>query len=400
MKIHQINADLPPFAARYINKKARYKVMYGGRGKAATWTCGRMAILEAISSPKPLRFLCTRELQSSIKDSVHRLLKDQINLMGLQDWFSVTQADITCVNGSNFIFKGLKHNTEEVKSMEGIDRCLVEEAEKMSANSWDILIPTIRKDESQIWVNFNPDLESDPTYQRFVVKPPPDAIIQHLTYRDNPWFPKVLEAERLFKQRTDPDGYLHVWEGKPRANSDAQIFKGKWEIGRFEKPEGVEELNGADWGFSQDPTVLIVCWIIDNCLYIGREFFQVGLEINHIADAFKPIMFNTNKIIRADSARPETISYVKNVGKLNIIGADKWKGSVEDGIAHLKSFDKIYIHEECKHMIEEARQYAYKVSSLTGDILTDIIDKNNHGWDAVRYALSPIIKPKPKGMFY
>jgi phage terminase large subunit len=385
-----VKVELPE-AFQFLTQPARYKVAYGGRGSAKSWSVARVLCLLAAS--KPVRILCARELQSSIRDSVHRLLADQIEALNLSARLEIQNAEIRGVNGSLFIFEGLRHNTTKIKSMEGIDICWVEEAERVSEESWKILVPTIRKPGSEIWVTFNPEQETDPTYTRFVKNPPPDAIVRKVNHDQNPWFPIELRKEMEYDYRVDPDSAAHIWGGECKKIGDAQVLKGKWTIDDF-TPEA--DWNGpyygADWGFSQDPTTLVRMWIHKRNLYIEYEAYGVGVEITETPALFDNVPGSRNHTIRADSARPETISYMKRQG-FNIIAAKKGPGSVEDGIAHLRGYEKIIIHPRCKYAAQEARLYSYKVDKLTGDILPILLDANNHIIDAVRYGLEPVIKP-------
>ncbi len=385
-----------PSAFAELFTPARYKIYYGGRGSGKSWAVARA--LPILALQRRIRVLCAREFQTSIADSVHKLLSEQIYALGLDRFYSVQKAGITNAIGSEFIFKGLHHNVLEIKSTEGIDICWIEEAQSVSEESWQVLIPTIRKEHSEIIATFNPLEESDPTYQRFVVSPPPGAIVRKVSWRDNPWFPDVLREEMEYLRRVDPEAYAHVWEGDVRTVSDAVIFKGKYEIRAFDTPENVRFYFGADWGFSQDPTVLLRCFIKDKTLYVDRETYGVGVDIDDLArhpgergrSMFDEISGSRLWPIYADSARPETISYVRQRG-FNIRGADKWPGSVEDGIAYLRSFERIVIHERCKHMAQEARLYRYQVDKRTEEILPKVEDANNHCWDALRYALCKYI---------
>jgi len=388
---------LPLYDKSHPYYNARYKVFYGGRGGRKSWEAVQGALLQGLEQPK--RILCTRELQTSIKDSIHKTIADRIAALGLSDHYTVLRDTIRGANGTECIFKGLRHNSESIKSTEGIDICIVEEAEKVSEDSWRYLTPTIRKPGSQIWVLFNPDLESDPTYQRFVVHPPEGAYVRKVNWSDNPQLSAELNAERLHMMRTDPDAYQWIWEGNCRKHTDAQVLKGKWRIDVFETPTDADgPYFGADWGFSQDPTTLVKCWVRGHTLFIEYEAYGVGVEITDTPDMFDSVPDSRDYTIRADSARPETISHVKGSG-FRIEAAKKWSGSVEDGIAYLRSFDEIVIHSRCKHTIEEATLYSYKVDRLTGDVLPAIVDKHNHIWDAVRYALGPLIQKKPSRRF-
>ena len=218
-----------PAAFKDMPVPRRYKVWYGGRGGAKSWSIGRGLLLMGVQ--RPLKVLCTREFQSSIADSVHALLKQQIPELELGNFYEVQRDSILGLNGTEFIFAGLRHNPKKVKSTEGVDIAWVEEADTISNDSLDLLIPTIRKDDSEIWFSFNPDQETDPVYHRFVVNGRDDAMVRKVTYADNPWFPEVLRKEMEYDRAHDTDKYLHVWEGEPRKASKAQVFAGKWRIG-------------------------------------------------------------------------------------------------------------------------------------------------------------------------
>jgi phage terminase large subunit len=379
-----------PSAFRELLTPARYKVYYGGRGSGKSHSVA--TALVALSVKKPLRIICAREFQNSIADSVISLLADKIRKSALPG-FTVLRNEIVHLNGSRFAFKGLRSNIDSIKSFEGADICWVEEAQRVSEDSWKKLIPTIRKEGSEIWITMNPESEDDPTYKRFIATPPPGAIVRKVNFDANPFFTETLRQEMEYAKRVDYESYEHVWLGMVKKVSNAVIFRGKYRVDRFEPPEGVRFFYGADWGFSVDPCAFGRSYIVGRTLFIDHEFYQVGLEVDQIADKMRLIPGMARGPVYADSARPETISLVRRHG-INIMPAPKWKGSVEDGIEFLRSFEEIVIHERCQHMQEEARLYSYKVDRLSGEILPEVEDRNNHMWDAVRYALSPYIKKK------
>jgi phage terminase large subunit len=380
-----------PEPFRFLFTPARYKVAYGGRGSGKSWSFARALVLRA--RERPQRILCTRELQTSIKESVHHLLEEQIELLKFTSFFTVQQQGISARNGSEFIFAGLRNNVTGIKSLEGIDVAWVEEAASISEQSWATLTPTVRKAGSEIWVSFNPDQESDPTYHRFVIAPPPDAIVRKVTWRDNPHFPAELEGERAHLASVDADAHAHIWEGECATVSDAQILKGKVVVQEFEPYFGFDgPYQGADWGFSSDPTTMVRCWIHDRTLYIEYEAYGHGVDIDRTPALFDEVPRAREYVLRADNARPETISYMQRHGYPRVEAVEKWPDSIVDGLTHLRSYEKIVIHPRCEHAIEEARLYRYKVDRLTGDVLPQIVDKHNHIWDAVRYALAPVIR--------
>lgn len=672
-----------------ITENHRYKVAYGGRGSGKSVGFADACLIRALS--KKTRILCTRQLQTSIRDSVHKLLCDRIFALGMDKWFEITRESIRCANGSEFLFKGIQNNVMEIKSMEGINIAWCEEAQNVSDESWEILIPTIRKEGSEIWICFNPDREDDATYRRFVKNPPPDCKSVLVNYMDNPYFPDVLRKEMEYCKQIDYPRYEHIWLGKTVMETEAQIFKGKFELLDFEADEGTEFFYGADWGFAClgentlvntskgdipikdiqvgdmvlsrdgykkvlfinkkhkkqtydldfgyksdiiitgdhrvytkdgwkmvkdlkgienvcvikknlmerfisviqtesipiistikqekkkefitgifgnttmdlfqmvilfiirtiihlitllktlfvslkkniqkyiikkilgifqkkkcgilgqkmdilrkigrkegkslwkrlkkgvvyvknvvknlwlrmfiksfvvqsaenvqirviakkntfvkcvaknlwhhlmsseklvqknvpinlrlrkeketvyditveggeffangllvhncDPTALTRCFIENNCLYIDYEAGGVGVEMEELIPLFKTVPQSTKWRIRADCARPETISYVARHG-FDCVAAEKWKGSIEDGIEYLRSFEKIYIHPRCKHTYEEFKYYSYKKDRISGDILPIIVDDWNHYIDSIRYALEPYIRNK------
>ena len=387
-------------------QKARGKTIYGGRGGSRTWSVARYLLTRAIG--RSLRILCTREVQNTIKDSVYRILSDQIGILELSQHFNVRADTISGRSGSEFIFKGLRQNIGEIKSTEGIDICWVEEAAKVSTNSWDVLIPTIRKDDSEILITFNPDGEVDPVYQRFVKNPPPGYISRMVNWRDNPFFPEVLRREMEYCKKVDYDKYLHIWEGQCKGYSEDCIFKGKVLVEEFETPVGedptvsiVQFYFGADFGFSVDPSVLVRMFIKDRTLYIDHEAYGHGVEIDDLHQFFSTVPGSDKWKIIADSERPDTISFLSqpHVGRdgveypgYNIVGAEKGKGSVEDGIQFLRGFEKIVIHPRCKGSKDNFENYRWRRDRITDEILPIPKEGSDHAPDATRYAMEPYIK--------
>ncbi|WP_249168407.1 PBSX family phage terminase large subunit [Erwinia sp. E602] len=385
-----MNLRFPP-KFKPIFKPKRYKTFHGGRGGAKSWAVARALVMMA--SAKKLRILCTREVQNSIKDSVHKLLKDQIEMLGLNPWFRITNESITSATGSEFLFKGLRFDPLGIKSTEGVDICWVEEAQSVSSDSWSILIPTIRKESSEIWVTFNPGEESDPTYQRFIVSPPDDSVTVEVNYYDNPYLPETLRKEMEYCKRVDYDAYEHIWLGKPKSISDSVIFRNRYRVEAF--PDDLWQqadrlFFGGDFGFANDPSTLIRMFMLGTRLYIEYEAYGVGVELDEMPQFYDSIPEARRWPIKGDNARPETISYIARQG-FAIEAAAKWKGSVEDGVTYLKGFEQIIIHERCKHTADEFRHYSYKVDKKTGEILPIIVDKFNHCIDAIRYGLDGYI---------
>lgn len=394
MVTKSVDFYMPDKAVEVLGSDYREKVLEGGRGSGKSYSMADAILARCVVSP--LRILCTRETQKSIKDSVHKLLSDRIQALGLSDYFTIQRDLITSKCGSEIIFKGLRHNIAEIKSTEGIDICWVEEAEKVSEESWITLIPTIRKEGSEIWISFNQESEKSATRERFITNPAPYCISAHLTYRDNKYFPDVLRKLMEYDRTNDPEKYDHVWEGNLKKYHDALIFTKVFEEG-FEAPKCVQFYYGCDWGFSNDPLALTRMFIVGRVLYIDYEFYAVGVENTELHAAFETIPGIREHVIRADCSRPETISYMNGYGGtrgdtegFDVIGEGKL--TIEEGIQYLRSFEKIVIHPRCKGALEDFSNYRWKQDSKTQEVLTIPVDKSNHTPDNVRYALKPLIK--------
>lgn len=414
-----------PAKMQVLFRPFRYKVGEGGRGSAKSWSFARALLI--VGMQRKVRIMCAREVQNTIADSVHKLLSDQIDAMGLRAWYRITQSSIRGVNGTEFLFVGLgdlavAKNRTKIKSFESVDICWVEEAESITATTWEVLIPTIRKEGSEIWITYNPNLATDATYKRFHENPPPNAVVIRINWNENPWLSKVLLDEKDYLFRVDPEAAEHVWNGKLKQHAEATVFRGKYVLENFETPDKMRFYHGVDWGFAQDPLVLIRCYITTvgkegrpedrgEHLWIDQESWGIGVDIDQMVGPEAGARQHTGRLyhfekvpsyrrwpVKADSARPELISYVKNKG-IAISAAEKWKGSVEDGVAHLRGFVKIHIHKEnCPHMADEASLYRYEVDKNDARIiLPEIVDKHNHCWDAVRYALDGVIKRRGSG---
>lgn len=371
----------------------RYRVAYGGRGGAKSWQVARALLIHG--RQKTLRVLCAREFQSSIRDSVHRLLQDQIQKMGLEAAYSVERSRIYGTNGTEFLFFGFRHDPHTIKSLEGINVCWVEEAHTLTKESWQLLTPTIREDGSEIWLSFNPDKPDDLAYETFVLNdPPPNSIVRKVGWEDNNWLTQVLIDEREHMLRVDPEGEAHVWGGEPWTRTDSQVLADRYEVTDFEeRPEWGAPLYGADWGFGHDPTVLLRFFIGDGRIWLTHDERGIGWSADETERRFRRVPGAEDHTIRADNARPETINEMQLRG-LNVIAAKKWAGSVEDGVEHLRGYERVVIHPRCKGFSQEARLWRYKTDARTGDVLPVLIDANNHGPDALRYGLEPLIRKR------
>jgi phage terminase large subunit len=383
----------PPKLIPIYSTNKRYVCLRGGRGSAKSWSVADLFLRNGLR--EKCRILCAREVQNTIRDSVHKLLYDRIQFYGLQDFYLVKNDTIVGLNGTDFIFKGLLRNTQDIKSAEGIKYCWVEEAQTVSRQSLKDLIPTIRVDNSQIFFTYNPTNDDDPVHVDYTLTHRDDCLNIEINYHDNPYFPAVLQMEMEYDRSHDIDKYHHVWCGETIKHSEAQVFYGKWVVDEFEAPANTFFYFGADWGFSKDPTVLVRMFECDGNLYVDHEIYRVGLDIDLIPSEFKTIPLSDKFPMVADSQRPDTISYVRQRGFPLIESSKKGKGSVEDGIAHLRKYKKIVIHPRCKNTIYEMRTYSYVVDKKTGVISNKIEDKANHAIDSMRYAAEKMRGFKP-----
>lgn len=380
-----LDIDTPPWAIPLLSP-SRYKGAHGGRGSGKSHFFAELLVEEHTANQNQ-KSVCIREVQKSIKMSAKLLIENKIEQLGVGHYFEVQETVVKSRRGSGvMIFQGMQnHTADSIKSLEGFDRAWVEEAQSISQRSLDLLRPTIRKSESEIWFSWNPQYETDPVDVLLRGKNPPDnAIVINVNYSDNPWFPGVLREEMEYDRRRDYDKYLHVWGGQYQTFGEAPVFR-NWSIEEFDAPPDAVFRLGADWGFAIDPTVLIRCFIIGRKLFVDYEAYKIGCEITDTPALFDAVPDARRWPITADSARPETISYMKKNGYPRIQSAAKGAGSVEDGIEWLKSFDLI-VHPRCKHTISELSAYRYKQDKLTGAVLPIFEDKNNHLIDALRYA--------------
>lgn len=374
---------------------ARYKGAHGGRGSGKSHFFATLLVATAMRKPG-LRAACVREIQKSLKNSAKLLVEDKIRTMGLQGHFDILDSEIRTPGGGVFIFQGMQnHTADSVKSLEGFDVAWCEEAQSLSQRSLDLLRPTIRKPGSELWFGWNPDQPDDPVEFLRGEHPPSGSIVVEANWNDNPFLPEELRQEQEDDKRRDPDKWQHIWNGGYQLNSEARVFR-NWTVEEFETPKDAVHRFGADWGFAIDPTTLVRCHIDGRKLYVDQEAWEVGCEIDKTPALFDTIEGSRKWLIRADSARPETVSYMKRQG-FKIVPAIKGQGSVEDGVEFLRSFD-IVVHPRCEKVINELTRYAYKTDDHTGDILPVLEDKNNHTIDALRYALEELRRSgyKPK----
>lgn len=395
-----------PAKLQGLFKKSRYKVLYGGRGGAKSWGIARALLI--MGAKKPMRILCAREYQTSIKDSVHKLLCDQIEALGLMQFYEITQASLRGANGTEFAFIGLKNNPANIKSFEGVDVCWVEEAQTVSRLSWNILIPTIRKEGSEIWVSFNPELETDETYQRFVVKPPRDCISIKINYSDNPWFPETLRLEMEALKLRDYQAYQQVWEGICRQTVDGAIFA--QELAKAEMEDRIGKV-------PYDPTkpVHAVCdlgWA-DATAWWFLQF--IGMETRLIR-----YFEDTQRTMTSYLAQLQTYGYVYDTIWLphdaqnktlaaagrsieEIVRSSGYKTRILERVPVVDSinaartiFPNCYFdREHCVDGLNCLRHYRYEVDPDTGQFSkTPFHDHYSHGADAFRYIALMIREPQ------
>ena len=384
-------------------KPARYKGAKGGRGSGKSHFFAELLVEEAIADAD-LHAVCIREVQKSLKFSAKKLIETKIQAFGVGHLFEVQETQIKRVGGDGvIIFQGMQdHTAESIKSLEGFRIAWVEEAQSLSARSLELLLPTIRDDSSEIWFSWNPDQPTDPVDRLMCGdQQDPDSVVVHVTLWENPFRTQVLVDEAEKHRRRDPDTFPHVWLGEYKEISDAQVLNGKWRVAEFEpvtegpvRQQWDGPYHGLDFGFANDPTAAVRLWIHDETLYVEREAGKVKLELDDTARYVEQgIPGISEYVVRADSARPESVSHLRKHGLPRCESAKKWPGSVEDGIAYLRSFKEIVIHPRCGQVQNEARNYNHKIDKQTGEVQPQIVDAYNHFIDAIRYALWPLIKP-------
>lgn len=377
---------------------ARYKGAHGGRGSGKSQFFAGLEVEDALRFPgetgEGLRAVNIREVQKDLKHSSKSLIERVLaaHNLGERDGFKVYEAVIKTPKDGIMIFNGMQdHTADSVKSLDGFHRAWWEEAQTASLRSMELLIPTIRWEdrkrglESELWFSWNPTNDDDPVDVFLRRDPPEDAIVVQANWSDNYWFPDVLKREMERSKLREPDRYLHTWEGEYRTVSDSRIFK------RFRKEELTPPANiiwhyGLDFGFATDPTAgLRVCIPKPGVLYVDHEIYEVGLATEAHPSILGQIPGASQNAVTADSARPETIDYIRRHGFPRIRGARKGAGSVEDGIAFLQGFDIVY-HPRCVNLERELLRYSYKIDKRTEDIVPVPADMHNHLIDALRYA--------------
>lgn len=426
----KLNIKIPPKLVPIMNSDCRFIVLYGGRGGAKTTAvCEKLIIyaLQAYFANVPKKILCTREFLSSIKTSTMADLKNIINRYNLNKYFIIKRDEILTNNldpykRTEFLFKGLSRDIENIKSIPDIDICFVEEAETVKLSSWEVLIPTIRKENSQIFMCFNPISQESTTYKMFVKAPPRTKEIItkdnekktvlnelriNINYNDNPFLSQTMIDEIEYMRKNDYAKYEHIYLGKILETTEDVIFKDRFKVEELDIK--YDEFNqfyyvanqrynvyyGLDFGFSQDPSAFVEILEIDkNTIYINKEIYINKLLITNYMEHI--IKYFGGKCIKkewfGDCSRPDLIAQLQQAG-LNIKPAKKHKNSVKDGIEWLKG-KNIIINPTCSNTIYEFYNYKYKKDKNTGNITTDIIDENNHIIDAIRYALSEKIEAK------
>jgi phage terminase large subunit len=385
-----------PPKLRPLFEPKRYKVFYGGRGGAKSWGIARALLI--MGRERPLRILCAREVQKSIQDSVYQLLRDQISLLGLDAFYQSTLSEIRGANGTLFIFAGLKHNIDSIRSKEGIDIVWIEEAQVVSKSSWDALIPTVRKEKSEIWVSFNPELDTDETYQRFVLHPSPDALVVKIGWQDNPWFPDVLKSELEHLKAKDTDAYLNVWEGHCRQTLEGAIYAQELRKAQAEnritrvpydpiKPVDVF----CDLGWS-DHTSL---WFVQKVGFDYRALkaYQNRQQPwNFYLSHIQAQGYVLGTVWLPHDAQAKSLGTGKSIEEITRAAGFNVRIvpmlSVEDGINALRTvFPNVYFDAEgCSDGIQALRRYRYEVDPDTHQFSRKPLhDDSSHYADGARY---------------
>lgn len=373
-----------PRAFKPLEQPGRYFGAHGGRGSAKSHYFAGRWLRRSVA--KKFDMVCLREVQRSLEFSVKKLLESKIEAHNAGAYFEVQDRRIKSVHGGVTIFEGLQnHTADSIKSLEDFDASWSEEAHSLSDRSLTILRPTLRSEGSEHWFSWNPDLSTDPIDVLLRgPTPPPRSHVVKVTYEDNPWLPEELREELEYDKRRDPEKFAHVWRGEYRKNSEARVFK-NWRVEDFEVSPDWILRQGADWGFSVDPSVLVQCAIVGRTLYVIAEAYRVGCEVDFLPDLFRTVQDSERWATIADSARPETISYMQRHGFSKMLAAVKGARSLEEGVEFLRSFD-IVVSPRCIHTIDELTAYSYETDPLTGMVIPKLKDKDNHVIDALRYA--------------
>lgn len=387
-----------PSKLKPLFRPARYKVFHGGRGSGKSWGVARALLI--LARQKRLRILCTREVQKSIKDSVHALLSDQIQSLGFGADFQILETEIRCTRtGSVFLFAGLsQHTVESIKSFEGCDIVWVEEAQTVSGKSWDVLIPTIRKPGSEIWITLNPQLETDETFQRFIANPPPDSVVVEMNYNDNPWFPAVLETERLHAQKTmKAEKYRHIWEGKCMPAVDGAIYFD--EVARAEdegritrvSPDKLLKVHAIfDLGWNDAMTIIMVQRSASE-LRVVDYIEDSHKKLSDYSDMLKAKPYNWGHVWLPHDGFSKDFKTGKSAEEM--MRALGWTVArtpnmdIEGGIkAAREVFERVWFDaEKTKRLVECLKRYRRNIGQKTGEAGAPLHDEFSHGADAFRY---------------
>lgn len=377
----------------------RYKVLYGGRGGCKSHGIARTLLLQG--TRETLRILCARETQLSIRQSVHRLLADLVVELGLTNHYEVQQTEIRGINGTLFTFAGLSALTvDSIKSFEGADRCWVEEGQTVTKRSWAILIPTIRKAGSEIWISFNPDLDTDDTYVRFIENTPPDTVLIPISHKDNPWLSNELRTEMEHLRRTDPAEFANVWEGECRPAAQGAIYTR--EMAELAQSKRITHMpidplmkthTVWDLGFNDSNAIILVqsnkgeLRIVDYIEDRGRKITEYaaqlqGMNLNWGLD-FIPWDGSRDRYKLTDPmASPEGM-LMKLGRQVRVVP----KMDVENGIKRARViFSKCYFDKDKTTRLREClKRYKRVIPPSTDEPATPAHDEFSHGADAFRY---------------
>lgn len=387
-----------PIKLAPLYQPKRYKVMHGGRGGGKSH--GVAQVLLDMAARKPLRILCAREIQKSMRDSVHRLLKDYIIRLGLTAFFEVLDTEIRGINGSLILFSGLQsHTVDSIKSFEGVDIVWVEEAHGVSKKSWDVLIPTIRKEGSEIWLTLNPDMDTDDTYVRFIATPSDDTWVCEVNWRDNPWFPEVLNEERKKAKRSNSqEDYEHIWEGKPRRVAEGAIYRHEiddlYASGRI-CPVPYDPLLPVhtvwDLGWNDAMTITLVQRGPHDVRIIGYIEDSHRTLDWYVAQLEKlPYRWGTDYLPHDGRTRnfqtgKSTEEQLRAMGRRSVVVLAQT--SVEEGIKAARLlFPRCYFDQrKTARLIECLKRYRRDLHTKTGEPMAPLHDEYSHGADNFRY---------------
>ena len=390
---------LPRVFKPLFDSRLRYTVLFGGRGGGKSTAVATWSLWEGRRNTH--KFLCAREFQNSIADSVYALLRETAFMHGVANEFDWTDAQVRHRGtGSVWIFRGLARNEDSIRSVQGVTACWVEEAHSVSRRSWQVLKPTIRREGSRIVCVLNPKLEDDAVYADLVASDEYAPLTTRIpvNWRDNPYITQTLLDEKDAAEKGDPDWFANEWEGRLLKHSTAQVFKpGEWEMREREVPPVAEPLYGLDVGMTSSPSAAIACWHWmegdQHHVHVASECYGMGLTQVNMETWLESVYVGGDRSVMCDH-QLLTTGDLRSEGGWRVMHAHKFAGSVRQGVRWMKGCF-VTVSPKCPNMAREMDGYSYKVDARTEEVLDEFaLRQSDHAVDALRYALEPAMRPR------